>query len=117
MKIINSISSQANQRFAFISDTQEQIVFKLKFDTLQQMWFMDVTTDTFALNNCAITCHPNILGKYSNIIDFGVQVVTENNIDPFRIDDFESGFATLGILNQDEIKEIESWYNGTTRKA
>lgn len=115
MKIINTITSQAKQRFAFISDTQEQIVFLLKFDPLQQKWFMDITTDNFELYNCGITCNVNILGKYSNIIDFGVQVYTENNIDPFRIDDFESGFATFAILNQDEIKEVEDWFNGATR--
>lgn len=111
MKIIKSITSSANQSFAFISDTQKQIKFKLRFDPLQKKWFMDVSTIDFSLYNCAITCNPNILGKYSNIIDFGVQVYTENNIDPFRKDDFESGFATLGILNQDEVKQLEDWFN------
>ena len=115
MRIINSITSQANQRFAFISDTQEQIIFVLKFDPLQQKWFMDITAGNWELYNCAVTCHPNILGKYSNEIDFGVQVYTENNIDPFRIDDFESGFATFGVLSEDEVNQIEDWFNGSVQ--
>ena len=112
MKQIETITSQARQNFYVISDSGKKIEFKLYFLPTQASWFVDITCETFSANGLRVCRLPNILDKFRNIIDFGVAVYTKDGLDPWRINDFESGYAVLLLLNEEEKKELSEELDG-----
>jgi hypothetical protein len=67
-------------------------------------FFMNVIHGGFVLNNTRLVNNYNILGKYKNIIPFGIQIY--GGQDPYFIDDFDKGNNEFLILDSEEIKEI-----------
>jgi len=112
MKQITTIDSTASQSIFFATEDKKILHFTFLFNPRQQAWFMDIESEKFNLYGIQICCHPNILDKYRNIITFGIAITTEDGYDPWRINDFESGYASFCVLNQDELKEVTGLLDG-----
>lgn len=82
------------------------IKLRLVFRPRVQSWYIDIEFGAFTLNGFRLAVCPNRLGQYVNRIPFGLAVVTENNLDPFLINDFSSGAASLYLLTSAEVEEI-----------
>lgn len=112
MRQITTIDSNSSQSIYFASETKNLIHFTFHFSSRQQAWFLDVETDTFNVYGIQICCLPNLLDKYRNIIDFGVSIVTEDGLDPWRVTDFEDGYCSFYVLNPEELKEVTELLDG-----
>lgn len=113
MQIITTIDSNAYQRFSYILDDGTVATFTLRFLPTQNRWLLDVEDETgFKVTGIFVCCHPNLLDKWNNIIKYGINVSTNDAIDPFNQDDFESGYAFFSILSGDEINQATDYLNG-----
>jgi hypothetical protein len=64
----------------------------------------------FELNGVRVVNSPNILRKYRNNINFGINCVTSNGLDPYFIDDFETQAAFLYLMDSEDVAETEEFY-------
>ena len=112
MRQISTIDSTANQSIYFASETGRLIHFTFSFNPRQQAWFLNVESDTFSVYGLQICVHPNLLDKFHNLIDFGVYIMTEDGLDPWRVTDFESGYSSFYVLNKEEVKATTEFLDG-----
>lgn len=114
MKVLSTLDSNARQSLYFITDDRKRLKFTFYFLPTQSNWYFDVESDEFNLYGQRLCAHPNLLTKYHNIIDFGLQVNTNDGLDPFQITDFVTGYCQIGVLNADEVSTIERYLNNET---
>jgi hypothetical protein len=112
MKLYTTINSQPNQRFYVITDDAKQVEIHLYFLPTQESWYMDLTCEDFSVNGIKIVRYPNILDKYRNLITFGINISTEDGLDPWRITDFSDGYASFILLNKDDVKDATRFLDG-----
>jgi hypothetical protein len=112
MILITGLKSSPNQSFtANDPNGGGTISFTFYYRPRVRSWFMDITFKTFTMNGYKITRGANILASYSNVIPFGLMVLTTDLADPFLINDFTSGRTFLYLMDSAEVAEIESDIN------
>lgn len=112
MKQITSLTSSANQSVTFV--TNEGNYYKLTFRYLptQLYWVWDIVGDDFELYNQRVCCGVNLLDKYHNILRFGISIWTTDGQEPFTVDAFSSGYASLYVLSENELGLITGYLDG-----
>lgn len=115
MRKISSLTSNPNQSVTIV--TSNGVYYKLNFRYLptQLSWFMDVVSDNFQLYNQRVSCVTNILDKYHNTLDFGLAIWTIDGQDPMSVEDFESGYAEVYILDSDEMDKVTEYLDGKAK--
>lgn len=108
MKLLNKISSNAQQRFFLTGNPGARITMTLRYMATQNIWVMDLQQGTFIANGIAIVANPNLLRCFKNNIDFGIACRTINGLDPYFIDAFETGAASLYLLSAEEVLQVEA---------
>lgn len=114
MKRLSTLTKKAIQNISFITDSSEKIYLVFRFLPTQNTWFLDISSDKINISGLRVCCSPNILDKWHNILDFGISVTTDDGLDPFRIEDFESGYCFVSIINKEELKRTTDYLNGNT---
>ena len=110
MQRITTIDSDAFQEVSYILDSGVKTKLTLRFLPTQRRWLLDVSDDNgFEVNGLYVCCHPNLLDKWHNVINYGISVTTEDSVDPYRQEDFVTGYAFLAMLDNEE-KEITTRY-------
>ena len=113
MQLITTLDGSAYQQVSYILDDGTTVTMTFRFLPTQNQWVLDVSDDSgFEANGVLLCCYPNILDKWHNIIKYGINVSTTNSVDPFRQDDFESGFAYVAMLNEEEKNKATEYLNG-----
>ena len=107
MQQINSITADYRQKFNFLTETGEQVKFRLYYYYTQQSWFFDFTYKDYTCNCQRVVLTPNALRHLRNIIPFGIAFYSNDKVEPIFIDDFQSGRVQMLILNSDEVWEVE----------
>ncbi len=115
MKVLTTLNSNARQSLYFITDEKQRLKFTFYFLPTQDGWFYDVESEGFNLYGQRLCCHPNLLNKYSRIIDWGLNVSTTDGLDPYQIADFTSGYCYVSILDKEEVQQVEDYLNGQTQ--
>lgn len=109
MNIINNITSDSRQNH-FLEFSRGSVELELVFEAAVTMWKMNVTFT----RSGATEAEPTIYGvKLANAtthfkhrnwpFDFTVVDTTGNGVDPFRIDDFETGRSELYFLTPEDM--------------
>ena len=112
MKLYTTITSQPSQDFYIITDDSKKVDIHLYFLPTQESWFIDITCENFTVKGIRVSRSPNILDKYHNILTFGINISTADGYDPWRITDFEDGYASFILLNEEELKSVTELLNG-----
>ena len=113
MQEVTIIDSDAYQDFSYILESGLKTTITLRFFPTQKRWVMDVSDENgFSVNGIFVCCHPNLLDKWHNLIDYGIQVNTDDGVDPYRQEDFESGYASFSFLDSAEKRAITEYLNG-----
>ena len=111
MKYIDKISDSAIQTLFLTGNAGQRITLTLRFLPSQETWMMDVSDNNgFEVNGVRVVNSPNILRKYRNNIDFGINCVTANGLDPYFIDDFANQSAFLYLMDAEDVQETEEFY-------
>lgn len=107
MTIIENLTATRKQNFS-TQITEGKIDFILTYFPAIQKWFIDVSfKDSVIVKGYRLCKSFNLLFQWKKIIPFGIVVYSDEETEPFLIDDFSSGRFFFGILNQTEIEEID----------
>ena len=113
MQRITTIGKDAYQEVSYILEDGKKVTLTLRFLATQRRWLLDVVDeDGFEVHGLYICCHPNLLDKWHNIIKYGISVSTSDMIDPYKQEDFDSGYAFLAMLSDAEKESITRYLNG-----
>ena len=113
MQLITTLDGSAYQQVSYILDDGTTVTMTFRFLPTQNRWVLDVSDDGgFEANGIFLCCYPNVLDKWHNIIKYGINVTTTDSVDPFRQDDFETGYAFVAMLNEEEKNKAAGYLNG-----
>ncbi len=113
MQLITTLDGSAYQKVSYILDDGTECTMVFRFLPTQNRWVVDISDDSgFEVNGIFLCCYPNILDKWHSIIKYGINVSTTDGIDPFRQNDFETGYAFVAMLNEEEKKKATDFLNG-----
>ena len=98
-KQLLNIGTDANQQLSVLLDDNSLVVFNLRFLPTTQVWVLDVTYGTFIRKGIRLCNHPNLLRSERRRLPFGLLCYSGDDVDPFDISDFDSGRATLVVLD------------------
>lgn len=106
---IAGIKAIADQSLTIPSPNGDGIItMRLLFRPRVQTWFADIEFNRFTLKGRRLCVCPNLLSQYRNIVNFGLLLTTRNRLDPFLLNDFSSGNATLVLLTSAEVDAVEA---------
>lgn len=108
MRFINKLSSAPNQRSILTGNPGQRITLSVRYLPTQQTWLMDIEAEGFVLRGAAIVNGVNLLRNYRNLIPFGLVCATDDGVDPAGVEDFESGYARLYLLDRAEVEQVEA---------
>ena len=108
MQQITSITNQPKQRFTLVLENNDKVDFLLYYLPRQQSWFYDFTYNNVTCNGSRVTLSPNALRQFKHIIPFGIAFLSNDNVEPFKLDDFSSGRVGMYILNKEDVQLVES---------
>jgi len=107
MKYINKISNSSFQEMTLTGNPGQQIRFNLRFLPSQNSWLADVIWNDFTVRGLNICASPNLLNGFKNLLPFGISCITVDGQDPYDIEDFNSGYARLYLLDAADLLTIE----------
>lgn len=110
---VDKLTADPSQQYTLVTDDGNTIPFALQFLPRQQAWKFDIAYGSLTLRGAMLTCSPNIMRQYKNIVPFGMSVISNDALDPSYIDDFTSGRISIYLLDAAEVAGIESAYNVT----
>lgn len=107
MVSIDNISNDASQITVPVLSDGTRITLTLNYLPTIQRWGMEIAYGDFSVKSIILCNHPNIMRSWRNLIPFGIGCSTLDGADPFNIDDFSSGRATLYVLDSTDVSNIE----------
>ena len=109
MKRIDNLTSGRSQITRLALEDGTIVSFTVNFNALTERWAIDVeyTTKNFITRGVGIATGPNFLRSFRRILPFGLACVTTDGVDPTLPDDFETGRATLFLLTEAEVDQVE----------
>ena len=107
MQEITELNNDSRQKITLVTDTGIEIPFLLEFKPNQEGWFFDLEYNDTVLNGVRLCTFPNVLRQFKNIFPFGIACLTTDGGEPYYIDDFSSGRASIFLLNEEEVEFIE----------
>lgn len=112
MKKLTILDSNPSQSLYFVTEDGIVLHLKLVYRPRSQAWFLDIESDDFNVSGIQVCCYSNILDKYRNQLTYGIAVITTDGLDPWRVDDFESGYCSMCFLNKEELQRVTRVLNG-----
>ena len=106
MQKITGITENPYQNLTLTVGDNETCNVKLYFAPTQYAWYFDWEYKNFNSKGNKITLTPNALRQFKGRIPFGFYFYSEDNIPPFKIDDWTTR-VTFGILDESEVEQIE----------
>jgi hypothetical protein len=113
MITLTTLTSQARQKLQIEGENREQITLTLEYLPRSQSWNFSIEYLEQVINGIRLTNSPNVLRQFKNTLPFGIMCSTNDGLDPFFITDFESGRATISLLNEEEVQEVEETVYGS----
>lgn len=100
---MQQITIKENSTIKVINAEEETYTLYINYNSSRQGWFVDVVSENFKIYGLRITSVPNVLRQWKNKLGFGLGVFTENKSEPFLLEDFNTGRATLYLLEPDDL--------------
>lgn len=109
MNAIDGITTAARQRFFAVLAGYDVVEVNLEWKPNQYTWFMSLKWGTFEVNNEQLSCSPNVLRQYKNLIPFGIAVVGVGGLDPVTQDSWQTTNQFI-MLDASEVEAVEQRY-------
>lgn len=109
MRLITGLDSSSKQTINITTEDNYSFQLLLSYSVNRQGWFWSFAYNDFAVNSCRLNIGANILHRYKHAVPFGLMVLTEDPqiVNPYRLDDLESGRIKLYSLSAAEAAQIE----------
>lgn len=108
MQIITSLTAHPNQLHRLVLDNNETADFHLYYSARMESWFYDISYNDKEINGVKVVLTPNSLRQFRNIIPFGISFMADSYVEPFERECFITGRVQMGILNAEEVKQVEA---------
>lgn len=108
MRQITSLTNSPKQRMTLVLENNDAVDFSLYYLPRQQSWFYNFTYKNLTVNGSRVVLTPNTLRQFKHIIPFGIAFLSDDNVEPFSLEDFANGRVGMYILNSEDVKLIES---------
>lgn len=107
------------QQLLFTSEPKQNFIINLENGEVVSLffWYMAISSSWYLVSftynektryiNKRVALNHNLLSSFYNLIPFGLICLSDDNIDPTFLDDFETGRTTLTITAKEETKLIE----------
>lgn len=109
---ITNISADAHQKTTVLLADNTAVAITLDFLPRTQRWVAGVSWGAFALKGVTLCVHPNLLRSFRRVVPFGISCVSSDGVDPFDINDFDSGRVVLSVLDntggETDIEKVEA---------
>lgn len=104
MKVIKNITDEAGQKH-YIPVGDYELIIDLKFLPTVEMWTINIEYREDKINGTKLSL--GTLHFRSNNLPFDFVVIDneDTGIDPYSLDDFESGRCSLVMLEADDMEE------------
>jgi hypothetical protein len=110
MTEITGITLEAKQNFTLILEDGSQAPLYMEYIDQNYGWNMSVSYPGWSgITYQRMTVNANMLRRWSNIIPFGLAIITNDGYEPILISDFYSGRASLFLLNADDVQTYETY--------
>lgn len=116
MRLLNAITQDARQQFTLIGEAGQSISFTLFYLSTQQQWAFNLSYGNVNINGAVLTCSPNVLRGYKNLLNFGLMCISTDGEDPWYINDFVAPAPSspprisLFLLNAADVALVEEAY-------
>lgn len=112
MKSITGLTDQPNQQTTLILADGTPVTLIMNFYPQQNAWFFDLSWQglaaPFTLLGAQMVTSPNLLRQFRHLLTFGLAVFTLENTEAETQAAFIDGTATLVLLDQADVDEIET---------
>lgn len=112
MQQITSITEQPKQELLVRLKGGSNITIYLEYISSQIGWFLSFEYEGYVSTYHRITNCYNIIRENQNTLPFGIRCTVEDGNEPYFLDDFKEGRASLFILSKDEVDYVEKTYYG-----
>lgn len=114
MRLITGLDSSSKQLINVVTEENYSFQLLLNYSVNRQGWFWSLAYNNFAVNNCRLNIGANILHRYNYTLPFGLMCISEEPklINPYRLEDLESGRIKLYSLSSVEVAELETRFYG-----
>ena len=102
---VNNITSDAIQRHTLLVDDLE-VSIQLRFLPAVEAWFLSVGLNNRLLHGVKLSASVLHMRGYNYPFDFAVRLTDGSGIDPFKLDDFETGRCELYYVTKDEMEAL-----------
>ena len=85
---MQEITITENSTIEIVNGNNETYTGYINYNSSRQGWFLDLVSENFKIYGLRLTSVPNILRQWQNKLGFGICVITENNSEPFFLEDF-----------------------------
>lgn len=102
------LGNEAQQAVTMVLNENIEIPFTFEYKPNQLGWFFGFTYNGETYSNIRLTTCYNILRAYRNWLPFGLRCDTSDGGEPLNIDDFSSGYASVYLLNKEDVKAVEA---------
>lgn len=107
---LTSLGSESKQQIVMLLDDGSRVTLKFEYKANQLGWFFGIQYNDINYQNIRLTTSYNILRAYRNYLPFGLRCDTVDDEEPMDIGDFLSGYATVYLLDRQDIEAIEGNY-------
>lgn len=105
---LDNITNFSNQALVLQLQDGTTVDITLIYQATSERWIMNLSYAGTVINGLGVCCDPNILRQWKNVFPFGIACATDDQTDPFAVDDFSSGRASLFLLTAEDVESMET---------
>ena len=114
MTTIENISDQSPQQMTIVLPDGSALTITFTYKAQQSGWFWDASWNgqnpPWQRNGQRLCTSPNFLRQERNVIPFGLALSTTDGSEPTGQEDFQSGKATLVLLDATDVINVENGF-------
>lgn len=107
MNSIDNLVKSSNQQTTVLLPGGETADVGMLFHEATERWVMNISYGDRLILGVGVAFHANLLRQWKNTLPFGIACITQDQTDPFRVDDFSSGRAVLYLLTSSDTELVE----------
>lgn len=107
---LTNLSTEPKQQIIMMLDNSSRITLTFKYKANQLGWFFGFEYNNEKYENIRLTTSYNILRAYRSWLPFGLRCDTLDMEEPTDLEDFITGYATVYLLDKQDIEAIEGNY-------
>lgn len=115
MTQVDNLTNAADQTTNLVLADNTVVTMRMRYRVRTQRWTVDVGYPPvtlggkpFQVNGLTLTCFPNVMRPWRNLLPFGIGFWTADLTDPFDINDFSTGRVAAYLLSAADVTAIEN---------